>query len=413
MSRDRFKTLRNDLNKVEKDWFQQMENMKADDNKTMIELERKLDTELKRRKQNASMYQSTLAGGSDLAVLSLRAEVQNEEKLQLTAIRLPLLIHLKQSEYTLPDSKELIGEPVRKPRSEISYIVPRTVNKWTLIVLVCSISIFLVSIIFQKVFVPTFDADMIEVITLKTFRDRGAAGIVHTRTDDFWINNRQKPSTLSLFSYNFNLLKEIEMDFTIEGIVLTNADGMLATDANGERVVKISNEGLTNTLLNTAPLYPCGMCIYDQQEAVVALSKGKTFSLVTFSPTSSTELHEIKEVTSLFDFQVYAVQQNGNGDYIASGYEGVICVTRDGEYRWKYDSICSSIQGLVCERHDNIIIAEYATNKIILLNSEGKLIKTLMTEDDRIWRPLSLSIDSKGFLWVGQISDIKIVQYIK
>ena len=472
ISRECFQTLRNDLDRVEKDWFEKLENMKADENKTMITLEGSLDSELKRRKERTDICRSTISGGSNLTLLTLCSDLQDEQNVKVTEMRLPQSIDIKLSGYKLPDVKELIGETVqtssskisdkvesvgcklpqdndhieittkeqskisnnadqseykpfenealtgetvRKPGSKISPSLPRTVNTWKLWVLICSVHVFLsvLSVMLQNIYFQTFDTDMKEVRTLKTIQDRGAAGIVHTREDDVWAYSRHESSTLSLYSYNLDLRDEIQVDFRIGYIVVSSTEDKLATDWNGQRVVSISSEDEIETLLDTAPWRPFGLCINDRKEIVLALRTGKTSSLVTYSMIASTELRKIKEVATFSDFSIFAVQQNGNGDYIASGYEGVICVTRDGTYRWKYDTIDSDIESVVCDRHDNIIIAEYATNKITMLGSDGKLIKTLMTADDGIWRPLALSIDSKGHLWIGQKRNIKIVQYIK
>ena len=120
ISRECFQTLRNDLDRVEKEWFEQIENMKADDNKTMIRLECKLDSELKRRKERTDICKSTLSGGSHLTLLSLSSDLREEENVELTEMAVPSLIDMKTSGYKLPDVKKLIGETVRKSKSKIS-----------------------------------------------------------------------------------------------------------------------------------------------------------------------------------------------------------------------------------------------------------------------------------------------------
>ena len=66
---------------------------------------------------------------------------------------------------------------------------------------------------------------------------------------------------------------------------------------------------------------------------------------------------------------------------------------------------------MVCDKYNNVIIAEYLSNKIHLLSSEGKLVTTLLTGQDGIREPWSLSIDRHGQLWIGQEDSIKVVKY--
>ena len=194
-------------------------------------------------------------------------------------------------------------------------------------------------------------------------------------------------------------------------MVLTVTEDILATDWSGQRVAIISSEGDIKTVLNTAPFRPCGLCINDKQEIVLALCnlKANTSSLVTYSGSeASMELRKLKN----FDFYTYAIQQNMDGNYVVSSRNRTVCVSRDGEFLWTYESIDSRIFELVCDRYNNIIILEYVKNKITMLSSDGKLIKTLMSEEDGVSRPLSLSIDSNDNLWIGLANNITIVRYI-
>ena len=70
------------------------------------------------------------------------------------------------------------------------------------------------------------------------------------------------------------------------------------------------------------------------------------------------------------------------------------------------------VYGIECDQFDNIIIAQEISNTICLLNTEGALISTLMTEENGISGPLTLALDSYGRLWIGQEDEIKVVKYI-
>ena len=127
------------------------------------------------------------------------------------------------------------------------------------------------------------------------------------------------------------------------------------------------------------------------------------------------------------------MKQNGNGDYVTSHYGKVICISRYGEFKWHYTGIDtqtemgvdglpiilkkhwrermnpSGFPGLVCDTYQNIIIAEYNFYRISMLNSDGKLLRTLMTNG--VDFPLSLVLDSLNHLWIGQENEIKVIKY--
>ena len=72
------------------------------------------------------------------------------------------------------------------------------------------------------------------------------------------------------------------------------------------------------------------------------------------------------------------MKQNGNGDYIVSENDRVICVSREGKFRWEYKvrkrcnyGLIEGMYTLDCDQFDNIIIADCKVNKVILLDHEG------------------------------------------
>ena len=96
----------------------------------------------------------------------------------------------------------------------------------------------------------------------------------------------------------------------------------------------------------------------------------------------------------------------------------IVCVDREGGYRWEYQvkqtgDYFPIVYGMVCDRYDNIIIADHIYDNISLLDSEGKLITTLMTRQDGIWEPYSLAMDNQGCLWIGQEKNVKVIKYMK
>ena len=115
----------------------------------------------------------------------------------------------------------------------------------------------------------------------------------------------------------------------------------------------------------------------------------------------------------LFMSWLRQVKQNGNGDYIVALPEWVMCIKRNGECKWRYQT-GDDVLGLLCDAHNNVIIAYLLDHIILLLSSEGQKIRTLMSKQDGLDHPISLSLDWSGHLWIGQENHmLKVIKYLK
>ena len=155
---------------------------------------------------------------------------------------------------------------------------------------------------------------------------------------------------------------------------------------------------------------------------MVGLSAGfmtAPYKLSIYSPDGSTVLQEIEndeDGKPLFRNVIRQVKQNGSGDYMVADGDRIVCVSSEGRFRWDY-IVKMFIHGIVCDKYDNVIITgstqNYHNPKIFLLSSDGQLMTTLLTGEDGIRDPQSLSIDRHGQLWIGQKDRLKVVKYFK
>ena len=257
---------------------------------------------------------------------------------------------------------------------------------------------------------------MISVTTVME-RDISVRRILHTDQNDVWVYDGDK--TLTLHDEQLVEKKKISVLSTLQDMVLTTSQDIIATESN-KCLVKISPSGDVSTLCSTAPLEPGGICINNWQQMVVGLHTGlgtPPIKLVIYSPDGSTVLQEIEndeDGEPLFTGRITQVKQNGSGDYVVAESDRIVCVSCEGRFRWDYsDGPLTWVHGMVCDMYDNVIIAELYNNKIHLLSSEGKLVTTLLTREDGIRVPLSLSIDRHGQLWIGQGDSLKVVKYLE
>ena len=264
-----------------------------------------------------------------------------------------------------------------------------------------------------------FTASMVTITPVKTLDVRGDS-ILHMH-DAVWINDHSAKE-LTLFSENDDRIKTMPLGFSIRDMAFTSSNDIIASDSDNKRVVRISRSGDVTKLCSTGELEPWGLCINDNQQIVVGLRRGhktQPIKLAVYSPDGSALLQEMENDKSgnpLFTKTILQVKQNGN--YVGADEDRIVCVSREGEYRWEYQVkrngiLPPHVYGMECDRYDNIIIAECYNDTIRLLDSDGKLITTLMTEEDGIIYPMSVSIDNQGRLWIGQYENVKVIKYIK
>lgn len=70
-------------------------------------------------------------------------------------------------------------------------------------------------------------------------------------------------------------------------------------------------------------------------------------------------------------------------------------------------------RGITCDSYGHVIVADYSSNMIHLLDRHGRFLMYLLTEEDGIFGPTSVAVDKAGFLWVGGgDATVKIYRYI-
>ena len=313
---------------------------------------------------------------------------------------MPALVKFLSSTYRIPKTSELVGR-IEKENIKIG------VEK------------------FQSPSLPKSDAlpfspSMVLVTSVKT-QGVKSHSILKT-TNGVWINNWDVEE-ITLYNENFDRIKTFPLEFKIRDMALTFSNDIIASDEKNRCLVRISRSGDVTTLCNTGELEPWGLCINDNQQIVVGLRavyETQPIKLAVYSPDGSALLQEIgkdKSGNPLFTIRIYQVKQYGHGDYVVADFDKIVCVSREGgtgeSIRLRSGIEPPIVLGMVCDRYDNIIIAEYWNYTISLLDSEGKLITTLMTREDGIRNPKSLAIDNQGHLWIGQNNNVKVMKYIK
>ena len=246
-----------------------------------------------------------------------------------------------------------------------------------------------------------FDSSMVHV-TIIMETDTKAHRVLHTDQNDVWIYAMK---TLTLYDEHFVKKYTLNLATHIYDMALTASQDIICSDRDNKCLFKILPSGIVITLCSTAPLTPWGICINNRQHIVVGLKTDHGtphIKLVIYSTDCSTLLQEIEhsgDDKPLFRKEIIQVKQNPIGDYVVSSYDRIVCISSEVAFRWDYFVESSTgIYGIVCDKYNNVIIAEIGDSKISLLSSEGKFVTTLLTKEDGIDLPGSLSIDRYGQL---------------
>ena len=400
-SKRRFRMLREELDRAERDWMQQLDvNTKAD-HAEIDRLQNGVQEKIKQARNIIATSKTAVTESSEIDLLLFRHEFQDISDLKPDTVSLPALVQFLPSTYEIPKISELVGH-IEKETINISVEKSESgaaVNGDTL----------------------SFSPSMVKVTPGKTSNVKSHS-ILHT-TYGVWINNLDSKE-LTLYNGNIDRIKTFTLGFKLRDMALATSNYIIGSDESHKRLVRISCSGDVTALCSTGELRHWGLCINDKQQIVVGLRRAyekQPIKLVVYSPEGSALLQEIEKDKSgkpLFTKSFYQVKQKLNGDYVVADGDRIVCVGREGEYRWEYQVkqsvwIHPNVHGMVCDRYDNIIIADTMNAKISLLDSEGKLITTLMTEKDGIFIPWSLAIDKKGHLWIGESENVKVVKYIR
>ena len=400
-SKHRFQTLRDELDQAERNWMQQLNNIEQSDQSEMTQLKHEVEEMISKVRDLVTACKTAVTESRELDMLLLKPKCQDISYLEPSNVSLPALVHFLPSTFQFPKLNDIVG---RIEREETKISVQKSPARS-----------------FSEDDKRPFIASMVATTPVKTYDVRGD-NILHTN-EGVWINNVHTAEQ-TLYNENGDRIKTFHLGLIIRDMAMASINNVIATDCENKCLVRISHSDGITTLCSTAELEPWGLCINDKQQIVVGLRRGyakQPIKLAVYSPDGSLLLQEMEKDKSrkpLFTKAIYQVTQNGHRDYVVADHNRIVCVSRVGEYRWEYQVKQSGeytpvVYGMVCDRYDNIIVAERWNDKISLLDSEGKLITTLMTGVDGVSSPYSLAIDRQGHMWIGQSDNVKVVKYIK
>lgn len=205
--------------------------------------------------------------------------------------------------------------------------------------------------------------------------------------------------------------------------ITLNSEGELLFDQSWDdsNIYSLSPSGEIKSILDVSPLVPLAIHINKDNELIIGLREpGPPFPVKAFSVRqvmifdSSLQRKIALEYDDagqkLFNYVFRICTDSNNTMYIIDWKNKdksgrVLAVDRKGRLRFSYSgySINNDFvpMGIVVTPKGNIIVTDYLTEELHVLNSKGELIGLQVISSIDIKQPSSLCIDSEGFLLIG------------
>ncbi|XP_061178855.1 E3 ubiquitin-protein ligase TRIM71-like [Saccostrea echinata] len=208
--------------------------------------------------------------------------------------------------------------------------------------------------------------------------------------------------------------------------IAVNQHGELLYCDGHNKTVNIVRNYKTETLFTTPQgWHPDGLCCTRSGDILVSLGTTdfQSRKIVSYEGTTlKQEMDKDDHGNPIFKGGEYAlyVAENNNGDICASDQnaDSLVVMDNSGKIRFRYDGTPVrkdnhfSPRQIATDSLSQIIVADARNNSLHILDQNAQMLRYV--EDSLLERPIGLSVDSQGRLWVGLLSgDIKVIQYIK
>ena len=151
--------------------------------------------------------------------------------------------------------------------------------------------------------------------------------------------------------------------------------------------------------------YKLKMCYADGSQGQQLLTLDKTVQTVLGDKTYAPDFMAMNPMT-----KELVISHSENGVLVG--------VTLNGEYRFKYRGQTPGLRnqkffpvGVAADKHGHILISDETNACIHLLCNDGQFVLYIVSPENGLTDPYSLSIDNKGHLWIGQRKSMNVKCY--
>ena len=239
---------------------------------------------------------------------------------------------------------------------------------------------------------------------------------------------------------NMQIIKRYDIHGTVKGTVttlcqfkpgdisVTKDEEMIYSDRDSN-TIKIVRDGKSETLITPPQGWtPWGLCCTRSGDILVQVYKGNRSQtknkIIRYQGQNlRQEINADEQEKSIFK-EVYGslyMSENNNGDICVSDANAgtIVVVDKKGKIRFRYDGTPArrgktcGLRGIVTDALSQIIVADYNNNCLHILDQNGQFLRCI--DNCELDKPIGLSVDNEGRLWVGlnESGKIKVIEYLQ
>ncbi|XP_052704299.1 E3 ubiquitin-protein ligase TRIM71-like isoform X2 [Crassostrea angulata] len=247
----------------------------------------------------------------------------------------------------------------------------------------------------------------------------GVEGVHHVsvgKSDRLWVSDDK--GNLIQLDLQGNQLQKIQTNGGSAGYhTVTQDEDLIYTDQIKNIINRITPGKTITEFIETKKWMP--LCVHSSHingDILVGTVYGNEGKVVRYSKTWK-ELQNIQgdnERQGLYRMPKY-ITENINGDICISDLlkEALVVVNKSGQHRFTYTGQGSTFypKGVCTDLLGHIIVCDYNSNNVDLLNQDGQFLCLLLTKHQGVWSPYSVCVDDENNLLVGDYHTNKVTVY--
>ena len=232
-------------------------------------------------------------------------------------------------------------------------------------------------------------------------------------------------STIKLVDKDGSVKDETETNFAINDIAMTSDGDLLLANNNNRCIESMSSLKIINTLFNTNGI-PSGLCCLHNNDIVVTFSDvveterkviiysrngeiRQTMDHIKLRYPNKVSVNKVNKDIYICDYKKYFSDSVGKVIALGVDYEMKYEYTGQGDSRFTPLDVCTDQMG-------HVLIADHDNHRVHMLDQEGRFMQYILTSQQGLHQPVSIDVDSEGYIWVGEYVDyryhVKVVKYL-
>ncbi|XP_061186267.1 uncharacterized protein LOC133194301 [Saccostrea echinata] len=230
--------------------------------------------------------------------------------------------------------------------------------------------------------------------------------------DQVWISDGKN---LFLINKEGDILRHLTDVISVWGQHTVNLTGDLIYIDRYEKVIKLSKDNRTKSTLIKKSESWIPQCVYSSHfngDLLVGMQSYKKGIITRYNDTGQHKqtIQHGNTGQELYSDPIY-ITENRNGDVIVSDIDGdhgaVVVTERGGRHRFSYTGPPSGSQlfplGICTDGLSHILVCDGITSTVQMLDKDGLFLSLILTRQQGINGPMSLSYDDKThLLWIGR-----------